>query len=276
MVLVYTSCMRPIALALFALCFLPSVAFGAGFAKQSLFLSKSPVTEGESVLIHSVVQNDATSKFDGSVVVTAQKDGSDTKEKVGTVAVAIAPQGANTVSVSWKPLAGNYTVVAALTANDGTVVESESAHFVINEKPKPASVADDISGDINTQVESSADVQALVAKFVPGLSGSTEPIFKNIDALRIKAGNLLDRGIEWSKSKTGTQKPGEVKGTSTEHSSSGGFLGTLSYFAGMIALYFFSVLKWIVSHTGVFYPVVAIAILYAFWRLFARLRRPSY
>jgi hypothetical protein len=255
--------------------FLPSVAFGAGFAKQSLFLSKSPVTEGESVLIHTVVQNDAAATFGGNLVVFAQKDGAD-KEKIGTVAVSIAPQGANTVSVSWKPAAGSYAVTAELTQNDGTVVESESARFTINEKPKPASASDDITSSIDAQVQSSADVQAMIANFVPGISGISEPFFNSIDSLRVKAGGLLDSGIAWGKTQTGSKKPGEVLGASTQNTTPEGLLGTGSYLAGLIAVYFFSVLKWMVANTGVFYPIIAIAFLYALWRIFARMRRPNY
>ena len=254
---------------------LPSVVFGAGFAKQSLFLSKSPVTEGDSVLIHSVVQNDAATKFDGELVVFAQKDGSD-KEKIGTVAVSIAPQGANTVSVSSKPAAGEYAVTAELTQNDGKVVETESARFTINEKPKPASASNSMLDAADTQVQSSADVQAMIAKFVPAISGVSEPLLGSIDSLRIKAASLLDSGISWGKTQTGNKKPGEVLGASTQNATPQGLLGTASYLAGMAAVYFFSVLKWIVANTGIFYPVVAIGFLYALWRIFARMRRPSY
>lgn len=263
--------MHFIRLALVGALLLPSISFAAGFAKQSIFLSKSPVTEGESVLVHTVVQNDGASAFEGSLVVFAQK-GSDDKQKVGTVAVSIAPQGANTVSVSWKPLAGSYDVTAELTQKDGTVVESESARFTINEKPKPASA----DAATSTAVESSAPVEDLVAKYVPALTGVSGPIFSNIDTWRGKAASLLDKGIDWSKSKVGTKSAGDVLGASTKNTSPQGLLGTGSYLAGLAGLYFFSVLRWLIANTGVFYPVVAIAFLYALWRIFARFRRPAY
>jgi len=271
----YNSPMHFTRMAVFALLLAPSFVFAAGFAKQSLFLSKSPVTEGDSVLIYSVVQNSDTSKFDGSVVIYAQKDGG-AKEKVGTVAVSMAPQGADTASLSWKPLAGSYTLTAELTQKDGTVAESESARFTINEKPKPASTEGDITSSIDAQVQSSADVQAMINKFVPGISGVSQPLFGSIDSLRIKAGALLDQGINWSKSQTQGKKPGEVLGASTQNTTPQGLLGTASFMAATAAFYFFSVLKWLVANSGVFYPVLALAFLYALWRIFARMRRPSY
>ncbi len=268
----YTLYMHFIRLALVGALLLPSLASAAGFAKQSIFLSKSPVTEGESVLIHTVVQNDGTAAFDGSLVVFAQTGSAD-KQKVGTVAVSIAPQGANTVSVSWKPAAGSYDVTAELTQKDGTVVESESARFTINERPKPASEGVATSSG---EVQSSAPVEDMVAKYVPALTGVSGPIFTNIDTWRGKAASLLDQGINWSKSKVGAKSAGEVLGASTQNTSPQGLLGTGTYLAGLAGLYFFSVLRWLIANTGVFYPVVAVAFLYAIWRVFASMRRPKY
>lgn len=269
----YTFGMRYLGAALLVGLFLPGAVFGAGFAKQTLFLSKTPVVEGESVLIHTVVQNDGAEKFDGSLVVFAQAG--DTKEKVGTVAVSIALQGANTVSVSWKPAAGEYTVTAELTTKNGEIVESQTAHFTINEKPKTES--NDLLNQADAEVQSSADVQAMIAKFSPTVADFTKPAFLAIDSLRTKAGSFLDQGINWSKAKVGPKKPGEVLGESTSNPASAqGWLGTLSYFAAMIALYFFSILKWIVANAGIFYPVIALVFFYSLWRLFVRMRRPSY
>ncbi len=126
--------MKYIGLGLALVIILPFSAHAATFAKQSLFLSKTPVTEGDTVLIHAVVANDGTAKFDGDVVFK------DADTKIGSVAVSIAQGGANAVSVSWKPAAGSHNITAELTASGGAVVESESATFLINEKPKPASV----------------------------------------------------------------------------------------------------------------------------------------
>ncbi|HEV8677393.1 MAG TPA: hypothetical protein VN701_00970 [Candidatus Paceibacterota bacterium] len=267
--------MRYVSASLLALLFLPFFAHAAGFAKQSLFLSKSPVTDGDSVLVYSVLQNDDAAKFSGDVTFSAQAAGGD-KEKIGTVAVSIALQGAETVSVSWKPAAGTYAVTAELAQTDGTVVESESASFTINEKPKPASTESGSTSSVGEQVQSSADVQAMIAKWVPGISGASQPVFSTIDALRGKAASLLDQGIGWSKAQVGAKQPGEVLGAATQNVSPSGITGTASYLAGLIMLYVFSVLKWLVSNAGVFYPVLAFAFLYALWRIFARMRRPSY
>jgi hypothetical protein len=259
-----------------ALLLLPTLAFGAGFAKQSLFLSKSPVIEGDSVLIHAVVQNDSATAFSGEVVFSAQK-GSDTKQKIGSAAASIAPQGAQAVSVSWKPLAGEYKVTASLTAKDGTVVEEESGTFTINQKPKPASIGGQTEQNTD-EVQSSEEIQSMINKFSPAAGGFLAPGFSTLDSFRTRLNEWLDQGIAWSKNKVGAKTPGKVLGEAAtkENISPQGIMGTLTYAAGMAGLYAFSVLKWIVSNAGIFYPVVALGFLYTLWRLFARIRRPSY
>jgi hypothetical protein len=265
--------MRKIVLSLVLLVCIPGTALGAGFAKQSLFLSKSPVVEGDTVLIHAVLQNDSTAAFSGEVVFTSQK-GSEAKQKVGSAVATIAPQGAQAVSVSWKPLAGEYAVTASLTGKDGKVVEEETGRFTINEKPKPASEGSAF-GQGPGEVQSSDEIQKMINSFSPAVGGFLEPAFSSVDVYRQKVSDWLDQGISWSKARVAAKAPGNVLGESTAGSPSG-IAGTASYVGGTAGLYFFSVLKWIIANAGIFYPVVALSFFYILWRIFARIRRPSY
>jgi hypothetical protein len=245
----------------------PTLASAATFAKQSLFLSKTPVTEGETVLIHAVVANESNVKFDGDVVF---KDGT---TKIGSVAVTIAPGGANAVSVSWKPPAGSHTVAAQLTTNDGTVVESESATFAISEKPKPQTTT--VTTASSTPVESSDDIQKKITDAYPPAATVTTPVFSTLDSARVMAANALDNGIAWAKQKSGGKKLGEVLGTSTS-ASPGGIMDTVWSVLGTILLYIFTMLRFAVGNVGIFYPAFAILFFYILWRTFKRFRRPSY
>src|ERR1700674_4005698 len=91
---------------------IPLMAHAAGFAKQSIFLSKSSVTEGDTVRIHATVSNDATAQFVGSVVL---KDGD---AKLGTAALPLAVGAAQAISVTWTPSAGVHRITAALEGSD--------------------------------------------------------------------------------------------------------------------------------------------------------------
>lgn len=255
----------------------PEVAQGAGFAKESLFLSKTPVVEGDTVLIHAVVANESATTFTGEVVFSVQ-DGSasDGKDKIGAVAVMIAPGGANAVSVSWKPSAGSHTIVAELADPDGAVVEKQSASFTINAKPEPASAHDQAAA----AVESSQNIQNSIGQYSPAAASTVKPVFEIIDSLRAKAADSLDAGIDWAKEKTGGKKPtgraGEVLGSSTADTTSSGIIGTLWNILALIALYTFTILRFIVGSAGIFYPVFAIIFFYFLWRTFKHFRRPSY
>lgn len=247
---------------LFALLF-PTFVFGAGFAKESLFLSKSPVIEGETVFIHAVVANESQIKFTGEVVFR------DKEEKIGVVAVTIAPGGAQAVSVSWKPSPGSHEVSAELTAGDGTVVEKQSANFSIQEKLKPE------APQTPSEVESSENIKKVIAGFSPGVANATAPVFATIDSLRSKGADLLDTGIAWAKKKV--EGKGEVKGTSTDgQAASEGIVGTIWYFVSTILLYFFTLLRFLIGNAGIFYPLLAALFFFALWKMYRKMRRPSY
>lgn len=237
-----------------------TTAHAAGFAKDTLFLSQTPVVEGEAVLIHTVVANESTQPFKGTVVF---KDG---EEHIGTVGVGIAPGGANTVSVSWKPSAGSHNVTADLTNEDGTVAEEQSATFHIDAKPEqqtqPAAA-----------VESSDELQKKLNGISPTAADISAPIFSTLDSARSKAADLLDAGLEWTQEKGGGKNPGEVLGEATQDTSAGGIAHTAWTILATVVYYILSLLRFIVGTAGIFYPVFAILFFYTMWRLYKRMRR---
>ncbi|MES2007260.1 MAG: hypothetical protein V4436_04115 [Patescibacteria group bacterium] len=254
---------------------LPSVVFAAGFAKGSLFLSRSPVTEGESVLIHAVVQNDSSSAFSGSVVL------SDADAKLGSVPVTLAAGEAEAVSVSWKPLAGSHSVSANLVSKSGDTVEQESETFVIKAKPVPV----DTTSNSNSAatVESSSDIQSKIGQYSPGTESTVAPVFTLIDGGREKVADLLDQGVAWGKQTAAGQSIGDVLGAATSKDNvsnpagaAGGVMHTLWLILGTIVLYICSVLRWLVQSAAIFYPVFLLVVLYILWRIIARFRRPKY
>jgi hypothetical protein len=249
---------------------LPSFASAATFAKQSLFLSKTPVTEGETVLIHAVVANESNVKFDGQVVFSIKDPtgGWTDNQKIASVAVSIAPGGANAVSVSWKPAAGSPIVLAELTAPDGTIVESESSVFTIDKKQQPGSTSS------TNSIDSSKDIQDKIAGFVPAAAPVSQPIFATLDSARAAAAGGLDNAIAWTKQLTKAKNPGEILGTTTSNTVKAG--NTIWTVLATILLYIFSVLRFAVGNAGIFYPAFALLFFYILWRIYKRMRRPAY
>lgn len=231
----------------------PSLALAAGFAKESLFLSKSPATEGETVYIHAVVANDSTSAFIGDVIFE------EADAPIGTVPVSIPAGGAETASLSWSPKAGSHPIVAELTGKDGTVVEKLSATFTV--AAKPVTKENTVTSSI---VEPSDSVQEAIAGVSPGLASASEPVFETIDNLRQKGAGVLDKGIAWAKADSqSTSAPGGIGGTVLSVVKTG-------------LTYAMELLRFVIGNAGIFYPAFALAFLYTLWRTYKRFRRPSY
>jgi hypothetical protein len=250
----------------------PEIARGAGFAKQSLFLSKSPVTDGDSVRIYAVLSNSATSSFTGSVVVN------DGDTKIGSAPVSIAVGGTQTVSVAWRPSAGSHTITANLTAVGSEVVESESAIFSVAEKPKPASPFPAIATSSAAAVESSQAIQNQIGSLSPTAAQVSKPLFTIFDGLRASAAGFIDSQLASTKTKlAATPKSGIVAGAETTQDpkiqNPWGTFWTVAY---TIYLYTLTVLRFLIGNAGVFYPVLAFAFLYLLWKMFKRFRRPAW
>lgn len=250
----------------FGLLLAPSLAFGAGFAKQSLFLSKSSVMQGDTVLIHAIVSNDTAIKFSGTLKLH------DETGEIGGVPVSLAAGEASAISVSWKPATGSHTVTAELRDGSGALVEQESSTFQVAALPQPVA-----ANQTAAAVDSSQNIQRAIANISPAAAQASQPVFAAIDAGRAKASDALDMGLNWAK--TQIQTPGQVLSAQTQKNSTGtaqGIGGTLWVVMATLALYILSILQFVIGNSGIFYPALAILFFYLLWRLYRRSRRPAY
>jgi len=244
----------------------PEEARGAQFAPSALFLSKEAVVEGDTVLIHAVVQNDGAAKFPGNLVIQSGE------EQVGSVPVTLAANEVRAVSVSWTPGPGSHKVTAQLMDQAGTVIKSETKTFAVAAKPKPKPAAATSSKSSNSAagVESSADIQAKIDDLSPAAGGALAPVFRLVDGSRSAIADVLDSQIANTKPKV-TETPGVVAGTSTIAAPDQG-----SWFSSMFStvyLYILTALRFVVGSAGVFYPLLAVVFLYTLWRMFKKFRR---
>lgn len=249
-----------------ALLFVPSLVWAAGFARDSLFLSTQHPVEDSTVLIHAVVSNESSSAFAGELTFT------EGESAVGSVPVSLAVGEAQALSVSWKPLAGAHTITAVLTDTSGAEIGRESATFSVAEKPKTESPQTSSAG---AGADSSQTIQQNISNLSPGLAEAVAPAFSIVDSARGKAIDAIDRGITWAKEQTGEQPVGSVLGEATEKQNNS-LVDKLWFFAGVLALYVLSVLRYVVAHAGVFYPALVVLFFYFLWRLYRRMRRPAW
>lgn len=256
---------------------LPFGASAAGFAKESLFLSKSSITEGDTVRIHAIISNDNSSSFKGTL------DFHDEDGAIGSVAVSLSAGEATALATSWKPSAGKHTVVAALKDTAGKKVEEQSATFAVAAKPAP--VQNTTSSSLSqpaAAVTSSENIQNTLASVSPTAAKTAQPVFTTIDWARTEAAKKIDQGIIWSEKQIATAKlkPGIVLSAETSKTGSTtptkGWQNTSALAGGTIALYILTVLRGIIGNAAFFYPILAILFFYALWRLIQRFRRPSW
>lgn len=220
--------------------------------------------EGETVLIHAVVQNDSAAKFPGVVVL---RDGD---AQIGSVPVTLAANEVRAVSVSWTPGPGSHKVVAQLLDEGGTAVQSESGTFAVAAKPKPKIAATTSPSNAAAAVESSQGIQEKIDDLSPAAGGVLAPVFKLVDGSRSAVADVLDAQIARVKPKL-APIPGVVAGTSTIQAPDQG-----SWFSSIfntVYFYILTVLRYLIGSAAIFYPVLAIAFLYALWRMFKRFRR---
>jgi hypothetical protein len=250
---------------------LPGLAFGAEFAKQSLFLSKPSVTEGETVFIHTVVANSLAAAFAGNMVFT------DGPTSIGVAPVSLSAGEAAAVSVSWKPTAGSHTVVAELKKGTGTI-EKQSATFTIAEKPKPVVTPLANSPQSAATVESSAKIQEGIASLSPAGANAVAPVFTLVDGGRAALSGVLDGQIATTKKNLGPSAGSQsgVLGAEAVKNAHQNPVGTFWFILQTLYLYLLTLLSFIVGSAGVFYPVAAFLVLFMLWRLIRRFRRPAY
>ena len=244
----------------------PAIASAAGFAKESLFLSKSPVTEGETVLIYAVLANDTTEQFKGEVRLRS----GDTA--VGTVSAVLAAGEARTVSVSWSPKAGTHAVTAELKTSAGEILASEQATFVIEEKPSPPTKTLQ-EEKAAAAVESSAPVKQAIANVSPQAARAAQPVFATLDSWREKGAEFLDKQIADTK---GRLPKGGVLGAETAKNASSDPMGSALNVFQTLYLYLLTILRYIIASAVLFYPLLAIIFIWSLWKLYRRMSRPRW
>ncbi len=256
--------MRPFLFGTF-LFLVPTFVFAVGFAKQSIFLSTSAPTEGQTVTIYASVSNPATTTFNGTLVI---KDGA---TEIGKASVKLEAGGADTASVSWKPTAGTHTIVADLRDANGVSVEEGRQAFTIAAPPKVSAAASanpfGVSNDQTVDVQPSTPIQESINNISPEVGEYSSPVLKAIDSGRAAAAAQLHTALDWSKSQIATSSAS----VNTKEESS--FIQTAWKIFATVALYVLTILLYIVTNVGIFYPLLAAAFLYVLWRLWRRYRR---
>lgn len=227
------------------------------------------MTQGDTVHIYSTVSNEETSQFVGRVLF---EDGI---TQLGSVAITLAAGDAQTVSISWIPLAGAHTITAEIEDNADNVVEKESQIFTVNPPPQPVGQG---TSDSNTAaVESSQQIDQDISNVSPQAAQAAEPAFAVIDGLRSDAANALSNQLTNAEQKlSSTAQPGIVEGAETQNPTVTNPWGEFWFVLWTVYVYALTILLYIINNAAVFYPVLVIVVLYLLYKTYRWTRRPSY
>ncbi|MDE2213324.1 MAG: hypothetical protein KGJ34_02210 [Patescibacteria group bacterium] len=236
---------------------------GVGFATQSVFLSRSAVTDGDQVLIYASVTNPTSEAFQGKVVFD---DGSN---ELGNVSTMLTAGEARVVSISWSAAPGTQTIAAKLEDESGATIATEEATFII--APKPTA-----SSNTAAAVESSTPIQQALANISPQAASAAAPAFSAIDNARQSLANTIDQQIAATKPKLLGQVLGaQTQNTSPANASAAANPNNLSEWILSVfwTIYYYLLMtaQFVVDNAWIFYPFVAILFLYFLYRLYRKM-----
>ena len=168
----------------------------------------------------------------------------------------------------------NNDFVLSATKKDGSTPVTFTLY--LTPKPKPPPVA--ASSSAAAAVESSNDIQQSISGVSPQAASALSPVFTLIDGGRSKAADVLDNQIANTKKNLGPNAgaPSEVLSAEDVKQAGQNPMGAFWYILQTLYLYLLTLLRFIVGSAGVFYPVLAAAVLYLLWKIVSRFRRPAY
>lgn len=256
-----------VAIALFPL----SSHAAAGFAPQSLFVSKESPAAGEEILIHATVFNSESKSVNGSVEFAVDGD------PIGSQEFELATGEAKIISTKWKATSGEHQFNAYI---DGTpeikLTTSSSVKVTVRDEPvsQVQQLAGALSGGISSVIASSSPAVQSVANTIYAKTESWREAGLAYLSDALKDATTSPAIIARSSGATSTVSQGAVLGTSTvpkgaEPSDSSLFSGVRSATLGFLRVIF--------GTAAFFYPFFAILffiLLYVAKRTLIRPHRP--
>lgn len=163
-------------------------------------------------------------------------------------------------------------VVLTASKTDGAVPVTFTLYVAPKPKPKPAPAP---SNQV-AAVESSAGIQQGIGTLSPTTEQYVQPVFSTIDSARSGAADVLDSQLASTKDRLAPDLPGQVLGAEATKNAASNPMGAFGYLLNTLYFYLLTLLRFMVGSAGVFYPLFAIAFLWALWRSFRIFRRRAY
>ncbi len=264
---------------LFALLILfPAVSLAAvqaGFPAQSIWLSKTHATAGESVRISAVVYNAGSEKLEGTLDFLVDE------KSVGSKKIAVDAGASSIESLSWTSTAGNHSFAASITSDSALANAKTGSVTLAVAEPPPAPTAlaaAAVSNVVNTVMASSSPISGIVQVvaeqteaarqagenyFAARVAADTKKAAPNSNVKGFAAGGSLANAAAGSRNSDSE----DILGIQTERADAGAswWDKIVGAFDGFGLLIF--------SSAAFFYPFLALLIFIILFILGQRMRR---
>lgn len=255
---------------------LSTLAATTGFSADPVWISATPVVEGDTVLIHAALTNGEREPLTGTVVFR------DEGIAIGSVPISLKRNEARVVSVSWSPKAGSHELAVELAnASQEDAGRTETLKVIVASKEagKPsAAAAAGLSLSPDPTFTDSSDIQGMVAGISTDAADIVAPVLDTVDSWRKAGSDFLSKQSSDAKQQLAdiTAKKEALKEQDSKEAASESRTLTLWQVLRTVLLYIYQAFNMLVSKAGIFYPVLALAILFFLYKGYQRVRRPSY
>ncbi|HYE23061.1 MAG TPA: hypothetical protein VEA92_01250 [Candidatus Paceibacterota bacterium] len=174
----------------------------AGFPTSSLWLSKTELTDGESVSIYTVVYNSSDEPLTGSVEFMVDS------EVVGAKSITAAPGTTQVISQAWTADEGTHAFSARLTGSTEELSQTVTGTTTVAVAPKPPPPE-----AVQKTVEAASAVEAAIASTTPIVQNIASTTFATTESIRESAVKALE------KLASSTTPTGEVLGIEDEQTA---------------------------------------------------------
>lgn len=184
----------------------------AGFAPQSLFVSKESPAAGEEILIHATVFNNESKSVNGSVEFAVDGD------PVGAEEFELAAGEAKIISMKWKATSGEHQFNAYIDGSaEIKLTTSSSVKVTVRDEPvsQVQQLASALSGGISSVLASSSPAVQSVASNIYAKTESWREAGLAYLSDALKDATSSPAILSSSTGATSTESRGTILGTST-------------------------------------------------------------
>ena len=242
----------------------PTVLYAAGFPSQLVWLSKTNIVENETVQLFTVLLNDSSTPFKGTVVFEVD-------EKTVSENIFELSGGASKIlSGSWKATSGSHAIRARLQSGEGTTsVQAQTAAItVIVAKAPPPGAAAQV---LNTAASIAQSIATTSAPFVMGVANA---VYEKTELLRKEGLAYLEAYVKEENQLRASTTPRSPTANTAQSASTTGTtepspLSQLSQLAAAALLFTFQT-------PALFYPIFCFILLTAIYLLLRWATKPRY